>query len=585
VASITSPEGIVNYEYDAHGRRVRTFTGTAADPVNDFHYEYDELNRLTKVTVWERNNVVLPAASREMTQYEYDLLGNLDLERKPNGVVTDYAFDALSRLDKLTHYSPDATPSDLSDNPKLAEFDYTVRADGKRTRVDEYRGGNQTGTFRWEYDAVGRLVDEIFDSYEDNSLDYRANYAFDLAGNRLEKSLWKTAGTVSGTPDEQTSYAYDANDRLLEETLDLLVGSDKRTAYAWGAGNGATFQTGKSVTDLAASQLVEQTNYSYNLQGRLSQAVIEKFTAGQLIQRDTSKFVYGDDGIRVTATHKIEADNNGTPATLEVTSDTLTKFLNDPQNHTGYSQVLIETTLDNLAGGAVLKMVISTLGHDLLAQTTITDRQGNPSGLTLHFLCDGHGSRRILTDAAGLIASVSGALQIFNYDAYGNALGFSPATAATNFLYSGEQFDQRLAMQYLRARYYDTASGRFSRLDPFSGSRHAPLSFGKYGYVHGNPVNGLDPSGQFFSAIGSLVVSGIQAGLRGLKHGAHASVLSVIRAASYVGRGLWALERDVERLAPKIIVFELSAKADGVHITTPSKSSRSSTSDSKISRN
>lgn len=117
MASITSPEGIVNYEYDAHGRRVRTFTGTAADPVNDFHYEYDELNRLTKVTVWERNNVVLPAASREMTQYEYDLLGNLDLERKPNGVVTDYAFDALSRLDKLTHDHRPARQSLRPDAP------------------------------------------------------------------------------------------------------------------------------------------------------------------------------------------------------------------------------------------------------------------------------------------------------------------------------------------------------------------------------------------------------------------------------------------------------------------------------------
>ena len=364
VASITSPEGTVNYEYDALGRRIRTYTGTAADPVNDFRYEYDELDRLTKVTVWERGDVPLPVNDRETTEYEYDLLGNLDLERKPNGIVTDYVYDALSRLDKLTHYSPDATPSDLSDNPKLAEFDYTVRADGKRTQVNEYRGGNQTGTFRWEYDAVGRLVDEVFDSYEDNSLDYTARYAFDLNGNRLTKDLWKTAGTVSGTPDERISYTYDANDRLLEETLDLLVGSDKETTYAWGSGNAATYQTGKSVTDLAASQLVEQTAYSYNLQGRLSQAAIGKFTGGQLVQRDTSTFTYGDDGLRVTATHKIEADNNGTPATVELTSDTLTRFLNDPQNHTGYSQVLVETTLDNLAAGAVIKTVISTLGHD-----------------------------------------------------------------------------------------------------------------------------------------------------------------------------------------------------------------------------
>jgi hypothetical protein len=38
-------------------------------------------------------------------------------------------------------------------------------------------------------------------------------------------------------------------------------------------------------------------------------------------------------------------------------------------------------------------------------------------------------------------------------DAYGNSLGFNPANAITTLLYSGEQFDQRIAMQYLRARY------------------------------------------------------------------------------------------------------------------------------------
>jgi YD repeat-containing protein len=299
VTSILSPEGRVSYEYDALGRRVRTFTGSPADPESDFRYEYDALNRLTKVAVWERGHVPLAEGQRETTRYEYDLVGNLDLERKASGIVTDYVFDALGRLDKLTHYSPDATPHDLSDNPKLAEFDYTVRADGKRTRADEFRHGAQTGTFRWEYDAVGRLVDEIFDSYEDNALDYTARYSFDLAGNRLEKSLWKTAAPVSGTPDEHAAYLYDANDRLLEETLDLLVGSDQRTTYAWGSGSAATYQTAKSVTDLAAGQLVEQTSYAYNLQGRLSQAVIEKYSAGQLVRRDTSTFAYGDDGIRL----------------------------------------------------------------------------------------------------------------------------------------------------------------------------------------------------------------------------------------------------------------------------------------------
>jgi RHS repeat-associated protein len=71
-------------------------------------------------------------------------------------------------------------------------------------------------------------------------------------------------------------------------------------------------------------------------------------------------------------------------------------------------------------------------------------------------------------------------------------------------LYSGEQFDARIAMQYLRARYYDPATGRFNGVDPAFGSLHDPLSLHKYSYVHGDPVMGVDPSGLEFSLLGSL---------------------------------------------------------------------------------
>ena len=37
----------------------------------------------------------------------------------------------------MRHRAPDSTPEDLSDNLVAAEFDYTVRADGKRTGLEE----------------------------------------------------------------------------------------------------------------------------------------------------------------------------------------------------------------------------------------------------------------------------------------------------------------------------------------------------------------------------------------------------------------------------------------------------------------
>lgn len=70
---------------------------------------------------------------------------------------------------------------------------------------------------------------------------------------------------------------------------------------------------------------------------------------------------------------------------------------------------------------------------------------------TLH--ADGHGSTRLLTDLLGTVA------QRYAFDAYGNALGFDRAAALTSYLYSGEQFDGRIGQQYLRARWYDAATG------------------------------------------------------------------------------------------------------------------------------
>jgi len=51
--------------------------------------------------------------------------------------------------------------------------------------------------------------------------------------------------------------------------------------------------------------------------------------------------------------------------------------------------------------------------------------------------------------------------------------------------------------QYLRARFYDPASGTFNRLDPYAGNLADPQSLHKYLYSHANPVAFSDPSGYF----------------------------------------------------------------------------------------
>jgi RHS repeat-associated protein len=108
----------------------------------------------------------------------------------------------------------------------------------------------------------------------------------------------------------------------------------------------------------------------------------------------------------------------------------------------------------------------------------------------------------VLLDFAGAVA------QLYAFDAYGNAIGFNPAEALTEFLYSGEQFDSKIGQQYLRARYYDPTTGRFNRLDPFFGSLSDPQSLHKYLYAHGNPINGIDPSGSMTVGVACAISLG-----------------------------------------------------------------------------
>jgi RHS repeat-associated protein len=100
-------------------------------------------------------------------------------------------------------------------------------------------------------------------------------------------------------------------------------------------------------------------------------------------------------------------------------------------------------------------------------------------------------------------------------------------------LYSGEQFDSKIGQQYLRASYYDPATGRFNRLDPFFGNQNDPQSFHKYLYTHADPVNGIDPSGLIIGgSLGVAITNTIGAGLRGMHTVAISSVAGGVTFAA-----------------------------------------------------
>ena len=62
--------------------------------------------------------------------------------------------------------------------------------------------------------------------------------------------------------------------------------------------------------------------------------------------------------------------------------------------------------------------------------------------------------------------------------------------------YRAEQYDSDLGLYYLRARYYNPATGRFLSRDPQNGKPYDPKTLHKYLYAGGDPINSLDPTGR-----------------------------------------------------------------------------------------
>lgn len=439
LAQVNSPEGYINYNYDlATGRHLGTCTKNS-----ETTYEYDALGRLWKVNAIKRNGSTI----NETTIYTYTAVGSRESVSLPNGVVTTWQYDELNRLTNMVNVK-------TSGNELLSQFSYKLDPSGRRTNAVEIlkqESGSpayQTNTLSWAYDGLYRLTNEVCVAMVP-SASYTNRFQYDKTGNRWSNVRITSSGTTTVTNQ------YNANDQLLKEVT--LSGATPITtnSYAYDANGSLLARTNVPTSGTGSTNL-----YSYDLKNKLSQVA----SYGGIWT--TNSFLYNEQGIRVRTT-----PNSGSP----------TLYLVDGNNHTGYAQVLEE--LSALGVSASRSYV---LGDDVLGQA-------NGSSAGSYLLYDGHGSTRQLADNTGAVSSR------YNYDAYGQTLTATSTsgTPATSLLYCGEQYDSTLNMYNLRARLYDPSNGRFNAMDTFRGYNEDPQSLHKYAYCQGDPVNRIDPTGNF----------------------------------------------------------------------------------------
>jgi RHS repeat-associated protein len=139
--------------------------------------------------------------------------------------------------------------------------------------------------------------------------------------------------------------------------------------------------------------------------------------------------------------------------------------------------VLMEST-----GGATTYYVY---GHDLLYSV-------KADGPHYHH-ADSLGSAIAVTDSTGAVE------QTMDYDVFGRVRSMTGANGTT-YTFTGEENDLS-GLVYLRARYYDPATGRFLSRDPYPADAQDTQTINRYVYVKNNPTNYVDPSGEFGSPI------------------------------------------------------------------------------------
>jgi RHS repeat-associated protein len=415
---------------------------TVTKPIGSLTNTYDALNRLTKVQL----------SSSETYNYTYD--ANNNITSINNSLGTSYFF--YDSLDRMVKYK------DLYNK----EVQYGYNAVGSVTRIT-YPGGD---TVHYDYDNANRLI---------KVLDWKQNaftYKYDSSG-RVTKLTYPTG--------MHCDYKYDATGRILSKYTrynndTILYGQsfayfhDSVIELRWGsypkevASENVTnsYRADDAFTGNAILHYVNDNNGNRTKEIKGTDTIAYTYSIDQLLLSSTASGVntiYGYDALG----HRVKR-KAGSDETRYVLG------LNGPLS------LVLQTTN---SGGNVKANYIYGLG--LLEQI---DSNGNE--LFYHF--DSRHNTIAITDKEDSVKAT------YAYLLYGT-LANKTGNINQPFTFLGEfgVEQETNSIYYIRARYYDAASGRFLSKDPLFGDGFEPQTLNRYIYALNSPLEMYDITGLF----------------------------------------------------------------------------------------
>ncbi|HBO7229713.1 RHS repeat domain-containing protein, partial [Pseudomonas aeruginosa] len=428
----------------------------------------------------ERGNLVEQVRSIRLDQqtlldrvtYRYDAANQLLEIGYPSGLAIGYSRNAGGQVASVTLAVGDKAPSPLVGQIAYLPFGPLLRLTWGNgiTLSREYDQDYQllrqkVGPWQSDYqhDANGNIqqhrhslwgtLDYQYDPLdrltEERGVQGGRSYAYDAVGNRTQRSDNPASGGTASSQDYQ--YAPDSN-RL------TAIGAQAVTSDA----------AGNLTQDRAARKL------AYDAQGRLQSVSLD----GQQV----AEYRYNALGQRI----------------VKLTPESVTTYLYGPDG-----QLLGEAEHDG--SGRKLRaryylwldsLPLATIDADYDAQGKV----GNPTLLYLHG--DHLDTPRLATDASGQIAWQ------WQSDAFGRGEALSQGSTQVNLRFPGQYYDAESGLHYNYFRDYDPQTGRYVESDPI-GLRGG---LNTYGYVMGNPLRYIDPTGESIAIVEALVVGAVIVG-------------------------------------------------------------------------
>ena len=463
---------VVSYTYDAYGNK----TSMTYPDGRTVSYTYDAMNRMVGVV----------GLDGETTSYVYDAAGRR-IQTVSGNMTTRYAYDSVGNLTEQAT----SGASDIA-------FRYSYDRNGYITGEKRTENGTETEN-SYAYNALGELTSFL------QSTGYGESYAYDKAGNMLEKAItgtdgqnvtlkmaYNAANQLTGMTNGQSkiAYSYDKNGSLIQKTLTSKTYGKLTDRYAHDALDQLTSYVGYDGYQQQFTYDANGMRLSKKETGDESRSTLEELLRGNIA---------GLPEIVEPAQSQTNANGADAPTGLEWAT---TEYLYDLTQE--YYQVISETT--TYANGTSATTAYA-YGLERIAAY-------NENGVT-RYVYDGRGSvvQTISAPVAGAVVSsalpdISVKVQSFAYTAFGEQMG---GVKVSGFSYNAEAYDAATGMLNLRARQYEPALGRFSQKDIVRGQVRSPLSLNRYIYCINNPINLIDPNGKApnFSAI---AMGGITAG-------------------------------------------------------------------------